>query len=506
MRWFSEYKNIALLCIFGVAVFLSFFCFQTSPHFWFDEGIFYQVVKNWAFSGVQGVELSPGGFSDFSLISVGYSVFYPAILAFQVFGDSIITLRGVAITFLFLCILSFYILTRKIYGIRVALLSTALLVTFSPLYGNGKSFLGEVPGIFFLFLGIYVLFLLEQAIQNAHGLRTSKLVLLALITGTIFGFSIVAKPLFLVVLPALAVGILFRWKLFLKTVPGRHALIAGFIGLLLSLGVWFFTQFELGTSVSGVFAHYANPYYLDEFLPIIVDNLKRFFTESTPLLFLLQFILAVYYVIRKIIKKHQVSSGEITALIFVALVGAAYLRTVGWYRYFFPGHVVLFLFTVPAIGLIFEDFAMVAQRFQHKGFLRIFKHQNYLQFATVLLFVFVQIIPLSKNALSCTIDAPTMAMPYVQGLDTVKPVLFYSVPQLAAHYSGEAGYQFIKMSDSLQLGNEQAARLQEDFFHTVFIEAGTAAKGNVLPTCFERKEIIGSIEMYTRNTNVSCRD
>lgn len=472
------------LLIASFALFVSFYCFRTHPNFWFDEGIFYQVVQNWAVTGERGLPLSPTVLSDLSLVSMGYPVLLPAVLAFKIFGPGVTVIRIVAIAFLIGVLVAVFFLAKRLYGPRIALATLLLLATFSPLYGNGKSFLGEVPGLFFFLIGLIILVVLEQA-------KTRKIPL-AFLGGVFFGFAVSAKPLFLLILPALAIGIAARPRVFLGSRQDRHAIVALFVGLGLALLVWFRTQFGVSTSPAGVFAHYANPYYVTDFWPIITNNIVRFFTESTPLLFLLQFLLAGYYFVRQRRLRGSITAGEITAFVFAALVGAAYLRTVGWYRYFFPGQVMLYLFVVPGILAMSKDIAIAKY------------YWRYVAPVGVLALLVVQFMPLSKNALSCTFDETTAMEPYLRALSEDEPVLFYSVPQLAARYAGAASYQYIRMSDTLQLGKENLAFLRQNFFSAVFIETDSAAKIENLLTCFRRAATVGHISMYRRNSNVSC--
>src|SRR3989338_1281541 len=131
-------NGLLTVLILAITVFLSFWCFQTNPASWFDEGIYLQMAKNITSSGVWGVQTAPGVFTDYALISVGYPVFLPAVAAFKIFGANIVVLRLVAILFLLGFVLVFYFLSRKLYGAKLALFSTLLLATFSPLYGIGK--------------------------------------------------------------------------------------------------------------------------------------------------------------------------------------------------------------------------------------------------------------------------------------------------------------------------------------------------------------------------------
>jgi FtsH-binding integral membrane protein len=153
----------------------------------------------------------------------------------------------------------------------------------------------------------------------------------------------------------------------------------------LAVGIWIWTQFDVSTSAAGVFTHYANPYYLNDFLPVIINNLVRFFTESTPVFFLLQFLLAGYYFIHRLRRRANITVGEITTFVFAALVGVAYLRTIGWYRYFFPGQVILYLFVVPGLLALAKDITTIKD------------YGRYLAPVGVLILLAAQLLPLSKT-------------------------------------------------------------------------------------------------------------
>lgn len=460
------------------AVFLSSYCLKTSPAFWFDEGIFYQVVNNLAFQGVSGVQLAPGVFSDLSLISLGYPVFYPAAGIFRLFGADLLVERGIAVFFLLGLVTASYFLVRKWYGARAALITSALIITFSPLYGNGKSFLGEVPGLFFLIAGLLILAYLPRLSKNNFWL--------SLVCGAVLGMAASVKPSYLPILPALVVGLTINWRIFFTTKKGRETVIAGTVGLLSAMVIWVFTQFDTSASLARIFQHYSNPYYVSDWLLVILSNLKRFFIESTPLHSFLLLLAAIWFFIRRFWKKETVSIGEIAAFIFALLTFAAYLRTVGWYRYFFPAHFLLFLFVVPALESVFS----VLVKF---GKWKVFC------FWTVILALFLaQILPLSKNTFSCNIDAPSAIEPYFQGLNVEERVLFYSLPQLAARYPRFDFFQYIRMSEQLQLGKENKALIDKGFFGVIFVENGKQEEFSQYKNYYLEKNI-HDINIYRRN-------
>lgn len=474
----SKKQEIFLfILIMLVAVFFSLYCLKTSPPFWFDEGIFYQVVNNLAFQGVSGVQSAPGIFSDLSLISLGYPVFYPAAWVFRLFGASLLVERGIAIFFLLALVAASYFLVRKWYGACAALITLALIVIFAPLYGNGKSFLGEVPGLFFLTAGLLILSYLPRLGKSNFWL--------SLAAGAMLGMAMSVKPTYLPLLPALVIGLAVNWRIFVTTRKGRETLIVGLLGLFLALSVWILTQFGTSTSVTGIFSHYSNPYYLNDWLSVILLNLKRFFIESTPLHSMLLLIIVVWFFVKRFWNKEAVSVGEITVFVFALLTFAAYLRTVGWYRYFFPAHFLLFLFIVPAAESLLNTL------------FKLKKWQTFLFWLVISALFLAQLLPLSKNALSCKIDAPSAVEPYFANLGPKERVLFYSLPQLAARYSRFVFFQYIKMSEHLQLGQDNLALINKGFFTVIFIEEGRQDEMSQYKDYYLEKNIHG-ISIYRK--------
>jgi hypothetical protein len=61
------------------------------------------------------------------------------------------------------------------------------------------------------------------------------------------------------------------------------------------------------------------------------------------------------------------------------------------------------------------------------------------------------------------------------------------------------------MSDTLQLGKENLALLRQNFFSTVFMETVSAASIiEDLPACFRLETTVGHINIYRRDSGVSC--
>lgn len=424
-------------------LFVSLFHLRTNPPTWFDEGIYYQAVRSIVHTGSIGIPLSPTMSSDAALISVGYSVFYPAALVFKIFGASFLALRLTALGFLLGMFISSYVLVRKLYGISAALYAVALLSFFSPLYGNGKNFLGEVPGLFYFITAL--VFVAYRADESMSKNRQWPWWL----AGIFFGLAASAKPTFLIILPALLVGFLWKWKYFFQERHGRQAFLLVLLGIIPTLGLWYYAQFGGATSLTRVYTHYSNPYYVTNVWPLIISNLKRFVTESTPAHFLVLFVFTVWFLINKLYRRVSLHFVEIVAMAFIGATIIFYLRTFGWYRYFFPAHVLLFLFFPISLRFVFKKFTLV--------------------FVCSLLIA--QGYVMARERFNSRVDDTSNVESYIQKLTSDDaPLLFYNIPHVAARYEGEKFYQYVRMSEYVELGQDNKQKLQDGFFQTVFAE------------------------------------
>lgn len=482
MSFFIKREKIVLAVIVSWTAFVCFFNLTASPSYWFDEGIYHQVVHNFASQGIMGVRLTPTTFSDASLISVGYPVLYPAALAFKLFGDSLVVLRLTAVVFLFGLLFAIYLLARNLYGVKDALYSTLLVALFSPLYGDGKSFLGEVPGMFYFVFGLVVL---------NYAIKIKPKFLLFLAGGILLGLASSSKPNFLVILPALALGLIWKWREFFATKRQRimTAALAG--GVLLALTSWIFTQFGVGTSLGRVLTHYSNPYYIQDIWPVIFANLKRFFSESTPVHFLLLFISAITMLAVKLLRRQSLRFAEVVIMLFIGAIVLFYLRTAGWYRYFFPAHILLFIFLPASIEFIGNKIFKFSE-----------KSVRILLLVVIISLSLAQFRVMQIESFKIGLDVPAVFEPYLNSLNHSESVLFYSVPYIASYYHSDNFYQFIKMSDFLSLGAPNVHLFKTGFFSRIVIEDKPIDFS--IPNCYKREATINRIVVFKRNNKANC--
>lgn len=151
-----------LLLITLTAVFI-FDDFLTRPRIWFDEGLKIQLARNFADFGKIGIQLAPGEFSPSIVYHTSTGWFLPVALGavFRVFGVSFLAARLFMAAMLLSFVAVLFLLARRWWGLGIATFSALLIITFAPLYGNGKSVLAEIPSLLWLALGLYLFELLR---------------------------------------------------------------------------------------------------------------------------------------------------------------------------------------------------------------------------------------------------------------------------------------------------------------------------------------------------------
>lgn len=322
-KWF----NFCLGFIFIIFLALILKGFPDSPSPWYDEGINLNLAKNLAQNGVYDFSTGPGQSTGkpYLLITTNYPLLAPMAIFFKLFGAGLHQEKIVMAVFLIAFFWLFYLAAKKYYGKKAALIGLILVTGFLPLYGNGKGALGEIPGIVYFLSGLLIL--------------DKKKWWQLILAGLLFGLAAATKSLYMLFIPALAGGEIWL-AIKNKKIDWRRWCYLAAGGLLpVCLWVWTILPASLNQqSFSEFIAYYSNPYNVAP-QGVMFKNFLRFFTETTPLHFLSLFAV---FLISKIIKR-RISQMEIIVCFFIALDWFFYLKTPGWYRYFFPAHILLFI-------------------------------------------------------------------------------------------------------------------------------------------------------------------
>jgi hypothetical protein len=336
MTHLFTFRNAVTTAAILIALWAATYRLTEAPGIWYDEGFYTQVGANAAELGVQGMQIAPHTFAPTSYITVGYPLLAPLVFAYKIDGVGVLQGRVVMIVFMFVFLALAYILVRKLYGADMATWSLLMLATFPMLYGTGKSVLGEVPGLAYLLATLASLAYLEQ--RHYRGWKQYALV------GLCAGLCVATKPLFLLVLGALAVALILKWQCFTLDARG---VAAGSFALIGCLILWVYIQFGSDASITAVLKDYANPYSTSDILQLVLHNLKRFITESTPLYTL--FLMLGWSVALWLRRLRNIPAAELAAYGFCILVIISYLRLPGWYRYLFPATLTSLVFFAPSL-------------------------------------------------------------------------------------------------------------------------------------------------------------
>lgn len=409
--------------------------FQTSPGFWFDEGIIAQAAKNIAERGIYGIQTAPEQFfTDNFWITSSYSLIFPVALFIKVFGASIWAARLASLLYLTFFVFVSYFFIKKLYGFKIAVLSFLLLATFSPLYGNGKAVLGEVPGLFWLISGA-LFYLAYQDNKERKFLFFSAL---------FWGIGASTKPYYLLFGLSVLFILSFLW-LARKSVNLKTMILFCVI-FSLPIFLWFYLSFDFSSwhKFQGTFSFFLNSYGASSFEPL--KNLLRFVTESTPVhfTFLIVFILAALFIQKGGLR--NTPSIVVGFLIFIFISFLWYLKTPGWYRYFFSIHVLAILFFPASLAMVAERIGIY---FQKEKIVKILGE------AIIGALIIFQAGFLIVNYNQFYNDSPLRLKEYVEkNIPENSSVFIVNLPEAAFLLNYKNLYQYIFINESLTIKSD----------------------------------------------------
>jgi len=467
--FFDNFKfKFFITAAFLIAAFFSFYKLAESPHVWIDEGIITQVSRNIADHGKGIFQVAPDDFISASFVTTGYTVTYPVGLMFKLFGVGVLQARLIMIIFILLFFLAFYFLIKRGYGAITACFSLFLLVSFAPVYGHGRNVLGEIPGL--LFLALFLLFIDKILIDE------KKISFGA--AGLFLGLAIATKPIFIILVPAVLLSLyFFRKEVLVVFLKNKNNLLIFAAPLAAALLVWFITQFS-GESISSIWSFYSNPYAVN-LKETIISNLMRFFKEVQPLYFLGLMCIWSFSFIIKYKEKIGRSLGETTAFIFSWLIFLAYLRTPGFYRYFFPGELLALVYLTSSLIYIF------------KGKVKIIV--IYTALILLVLFQLYQTLFHSWVADYYNSVGTSDLNRYFESIDRSEEVFIYQAPEILLFLPHNNYYQYIEITDKVHIGEKNLPLLASGSIKKVILPIKTYA---ALSDSFSHYRISREVDKY----------
>jgi len=449
MKFLSLLKNketIFLILIVLISFEFSTYKLTESPPIWFDEGNYIQVAINLFNSGQQELQVAPNHFSHALYLTTGYTVILPISLVFKFFGIDLMQARAIMVCYILALVLISYFFIKQLVGFRFAALSSLLLITFPPLYGHGKNVMGEIPGIFFLILFLFFIFKLEKSkFKNKNCF---------ILSGLAAGLCLATKPIFFLALPAMVIAIFFYRKKI--DFNWQHTLVF-ILSISAPLLIWAKFQFSDLNSFLGMFSFYSNPHELDNRWQIIIMNLSRFFTESTPLYFLALFLAFIASFFIRIKIKASILLAEYITLYFSIILFFAYLTTVGFYRYFLPAQILMLIFFPTAI-FIFSQY--IKDKINNSKL----KQVKMGAWAVLFLFLSINIYGLLFNSWvvnNYTSKKSLILKNYFSNYSSRESLFLYNTPEIIVFLPHKNYYQYVEFTPIVSIGQEQLLKIKE---------------------------------------------
>lgn len=472
VQFLAEEKYFFFLLL--VAAVLSLYRLTEAPPAWYDEGMVVQLAINVARFGEFATQTAPGEFVSGALTSTGFPVVAPVAVLFSLFGIDLWLARLVMVLYLLGFVVAAHILVRKMFGKYHALFSSALLVTFASLYGNGKNVLGEVPGLFFLVSFLFFAYKIEAEQPTKRNF---------ILAGLFAGLCLATKPTFLVLIPAIVIGaLLTRFKISLRN------FFYFFFAALALLLVWGVTQFNSTDSIGAIFSFYSNPYQLTNISSVMRANVLRFFTEATPVHVLVLIFVWTAALFLRLRGKEKILAAEIIAFFFTLGILSAYLRTPGWYRYFFPAELVAMIFFVPALLFLGKwleraHFCLEKYAVPLAGGL------------AVLLIIFQGYHLLFRSWVRSYYDSRSTAeaVEYFRSVDQSKTLFVYDAPAAVVFLPNQNYYQYIAVNAEgyWGIGKDKLSLIDQGFPDEIVL-SGEFWEGNKeLFPAYRQKAIVG---------------
>ena len=417
----------ALLVLVCFAVWHPTGDFVSSPSYWVDEAVSVEKARNFLTYGVLDVAVAPGVLSGkpYATAAAGPLLTLPLAGFFSLFGIGIMQARLYMLLWLILLLCVSYFLVRNISGRRAALCAVLLLATFSPLYANGKTATGDIPGFVALLLALYYLYIRKWY----------------LFSGMLLGIATTTKPSLYIPLIAVAIfEIVFSEH---ERRIHKAAVVVG--GAALILVPWLISLPShplVQTSWEEVYVFFQNPFPSDATPVFGVGALFH----STVLQYMALVMAALFGVWRTRGKDETWIRFVRFAFLYALAAFVLYLRSRSWLRYLLSCTLLLFLSFPQTIQMLLHQRAW---RYRVPSWTATFVLIMFIGAQAVHLFFFSW-----RTASDASMRDSTVLESIVQSRETVG---FIDAPALASLFDSRRKYQVIRISGNTIVGESPLA-------------------------------------------------
>jgi hypothetical protein len=275
-------------------------------------------------------------------------------------------------------------------------------------------------------------------------------------------------------------SILFRWDL----------IALAFLSFAVPVAIWLMQQFGSDDSARAVVSYYSNPYGIRDLNAQVLANAYRFFTEFGPVYFLFLMLGWIAAVIIRVRKKIAISSAEWIAFMFSIIVWLAYLRTAGWYRYFFVAEVLALAFLPHSLSVIAAAMPL-RDRYRRIAFIGIIALAGFQAYQ-----LFFDSWVADHAARTTTRDLYAA----VQALPPESSYFLYNVPAAAVFLPTREYYQYVVPHPRLSVGKDMLPILAAGISDILITDEKGWAAASTTMARYTIVETIDSIVIATRTS------
>lgn len=433
--WQKNKEFLIGIILFAVALFFVFYKITESPPTWMDEGIIINSARVFAENGRFGLQIAPNHIESAEVLTTNYPVTLPLALVFDIFGVGLLQARLVMAGFILVLFALCYLIIRRSLEGKFALVTLAFLIllTFPPIYGQGKNVLGEVPAVLYLLAFLFFADYYKAKNDFKKYLFASLFAALAVAT----------KPVFVLFIPAFLVALAISafWgghKISLLTKEATVSLLL----FLVVVAIWPLSQFSFNSAltISSLYFHPGNV----NLLSTVFDNIKILFSESQPFYFLALLVVWTIAFLVKLRKGLKIGLGESALLALSWLLLLNFLRVPAYYRYFFPAEFFGLLYLIPNLLILAVPKKVIM------GLV-----------ALLIILSSYSLIFTSWTARAYNSKRTFLLENYFHNLGATSTVFLYQAPELATFAKKDHYYQFFYAAPNVAVGSSSLPYLQK---------------------------------------------
>ncbi len=418
----------ALLVLISLASWHPTGNFVSSPSYWVDEAISVEKARNFLAFGELDVAVAPGTLSGkpYATAAAGPLLTLPLAAFFGAFGIGVAQARVYMLLWLITLFVGSYFFVRRIAGRRAAFFAVLLMATFSPLYANGKTATGDIPGFVALLLALYYLYVRKWY----------------LFSGVLLGIAVTTKPSLYI--PVVAVAVL---EILLSESHNRlKRAVAATLGVLIILIPWAISlpsHPSMRASWNEAYVFFQNPFPADAVtvLASLGSGDASFLLHSTVVYYAA--LTAAVALAIWVMRGRQDAPARLMrfGLLFALGSFVLYVRSPGWLRYLLAGSLLLFLIFPSALQAMAD-----LRKWQYKIPARAVS-------AVLIVLIGLQAVHFLFFSWRTASDATTQNNAFLQDLlEAEETIGFVDAPALASLFDSRRKYQVVRISGNTVLG------------------------------------------------------